>query len=79
MEDPIVSEIAKRHGKTTSQVLLRFLIQLGTCPIPKSTNPERLANNFNVFDFKLDDHDMLTLKGLDQGEAGRSFKMDWPG
>jgi diketogulonate reductase-like aldo/keto reductase len=48
MTDPVVGEIAKKHGKSPSQVLLKFLIQLGVAVIPKSTNPNRIRQNFEV-------------------------------
>ena len=48
MTDPIVTSIAQKLGKTPSQVLLRFLIQLGVAVIPKSTNPDRIRQNFEV-------------------------------
>jgi len=81
LEDPVVTEIAKAHGKSTSQVLLRFLTQQGIAVIPKSTNPDRLKSNFDVFDFTLTSAEMKKLDSLDQGEAGRSFKVTglWKG
>ena len=49
MEDPVVVEVAKAHGKTTAQVLLRFLTQQNIVVIPKSTNPDRIKANLEVF------------------------------
>ena len=49
LEDPVVVEIAEAHGKTTAQVLLRFLTQQNVVVIPKSTNPGRLKANFEVY------------------------------
>ncbi|XP_063220677.1 1,5-anhydro-D-fructose reductase-like [Bacillus rossius redtenbacheri] len=66
-----VSCIADKLGKTPAQVLLRHLIQLGVAIIPKSTNPERLRANLQVFDFELSDNEMSVLNALDHGEAGR--------
>lgn len=48
MEDPVVKDIAKKHGKTPGQILLKFLVQQDIVVIPKSTNPERLKQNINV-------------------------------
>lgn len=46
-------QIGKGHGKTAAQVVLRYLIQIGTIPIPKSVNKKRLLENISVFDFNL--------------------------
>ncbi|XP_055384544.1 aldose reductase-related protein 2-like [Condylostylus longicornis] len=66
-EDPTVVEIAKNHNKTGAQVLLRWILQRGICPIPKSTNPGRLQQNLDIYDFKLSDDEMNRLAGLDKG------------
>ncbi|KAF6212227.1 hypothetical protein GE061_012748 [Apolygus lucorum] len=73
MTDPVVLEIAKKHGKTAVQVLLRFLIQYGVVAIPKSSSPERLRQNADIFDFELSDEEFNRLKSLDKGPAGRLF------
>uniref|UniRef100_A0A146KRW5 Alcohol dehydrogenase [NADP(+)] n=1 Tax=Lygus hesperus TaxID=30085 RepID=A0A146KRW5_LYGHE len=73
MEDPVVLSIAKNHNKTPAQVLLRFLIQYGVAVIPKSSNPKRVQENFNIFDFELSKDEYNQLKALDKGEAGRQF------
>ncbi|KAL3286147.1 hypothetical protein HHI36_000659 [Cryptolaemus montrouzieri] len=65
--NPTVKAIAKKHSKTEAQVLLRFDIQRGIVPIPKSTNPGRLRQNLDVFDFELDENDIKELKSLDAG------------
>jgi diketogulonate reductase-like aldo/keto reductase len=72
-DDPKVVEIAKKHGKTPAQVLLRFLTQLEIAVIPKSTNPNRLRENINILDFELTPSEIQELKALDKGEEGRSF------
>jgi diketogulonate reductase-like aldo/keto reductase len=71
MENEVVQSITKKHGKTPAQILLRFIIQNDIAVIPKSTNPQRLATNIQIFDFELDDEDMEALKGQDAGEGGR--------
>ncbi|XP_064101165.1 aldo-keto reductase family 1 member A1-like [Macrobrachium nipponense] len=73
LEHPTVASIAERLGKTPAQILIRFLIQLGIVVIPKSTKPERIRQNFQVFDFKLSPEDMSALDSLDKGESGRIF------
>ncbi len=67
LEDPIVTTIAERHGKTPAQVLIRWHIQLGNIVIPKSVNPDRIASNFNVFDFELSEADIASIATLDNG------------
>jgi diketogulonate reductase-like aldo/keto reductase len=59
--------IAERHDKTIAQVMLRWAIQHGTVPIPKSTNTSRIKENFSVFDFKLSDEEMRTINKLSSG------------
>ncbi|XP_047100618.1 1,5-anhydro-D-fructose reductase-like [Schistocerca piceifrons] len=73
MSDPTVVDIAQRHGKTPAQVLLRHLVQHGIVVIPKSVNPERIRQNFDVFDFELTPEDMEKLDALDRGPKGRMF------
>uniref|UniRef100_A0A336KNX9 CSON008193 protein n=1 Tax=Culicoides sonorensis TaxID=179676 RepID=A0A336KNX9_CULSO len=66
MENPAVVKIAKEHGKTPAQVLLRFLLQNRVAPIPKSTDPGRLRQNLDVFDFALTDKEMEVLRKEDR-------------
>nr|XP_014276893.1 1,5-anhydro-D-fructose reductase [Halyomorpha halys] len=73
MTDTLIMEIAKKYGKTPSQVLLRFLIQYGVAVIPKSINPERIKQNLDVFDFELSDEEFKQIRALDRGEEGRMF------
>lgn len=68
-KDPTIQKIATNHGKTTGQVILRWLLQRGITVIPKSVHPERMAENLNVFDFELTDAEMATLAGLDRQES----------
>ena len=64
-ENETVAAIAAKHGKTAAQVMLRWQIQNGIVVIPKSTHIERMEENFNVFDFALDDEDMTAIAALD--------------
>jgi diketogulonate reductase-like aldo/keto reductase len=64
LDDPTVVEIGMRHGKTPAQVVLRWHLQLGNVVIPKSTRPERIRENFEVFDAVLNDEEMAALSAL---------------
>jgi diketogulonate reductase-like aldo/keto reductase len=64
LEDPIIIDIAGRHGKTPAQVVLRWHVQLGNIAIPKSTTPERIRSNIEIFDFALGPEDMQRLTAL---------------
>jgi 2,5-diketo-D-gluconate reductase A len=65
--DPVVGAIARRHGRTPAQVILRWHLQLGTVVIPKTTSPERMRENLDILDFSLDDADLAAIRGLDAG------------
>nr|CAI5867713.1 unnamed protein product [Callosobruchus analis] len=65
LSNSTVTEIAEKHKKTPAQILLRHSLQKGLVVIPKSTNLERIKENFEVFDFELDEEDMDALAGLD--------------
>jgi 2,5-diketo-D-gluconate reductase A len=68
LEEPAIERIAEAHGKTTGQVVLRWHIQLGNIVFPKSVTPERIQENFDVFDFHLSESEMQEIEGLDAGE-----------
>ena len=66
--DPTISAIAKAHGKTSAQILLRWHIQAGYIAIPGSSNPVHIAENFAIFDFTLSDDEMKQIAALDKNE-----------
>ncbi|MGH2856617.1 MAG: aldo/keto reductase [Solirubrobacteraceae bacterium] len=70
--EPAIVEIAERLDRTPAQVVLRWHLQRGRIVFPKSVTPARIAENFALFDFELDDADLGTIDGLDRGEAGRT-------
>ena len=67
--NPTIKAIADRHGKTTGQVILRWLNQRGVVVIPKSVRKERMAENLAIFDFALTDEEMNRIAVLDTGES----------
>ena len=84
----VLAEIGKAHGKSVAQTALRFLLQRNVIIIPKSTHKERMAENFNIFDFKLSPDEMARIEALDtkqslffdhhDGEVTKMF-MGWRG
>ena len=69
--DPMVIRIAKSHGVRPAQVVLRWHIQRGDIVFPKSVDPQRIQENFAIFDFDLNDEEIEALTALDRGEPGR--------
>jgi diketogulonate reductase-like aldo/keto reductase len=65
LADPVIAAIARERGRTPAQVVLRWHLQAGAVPIPKSSDPRRLAENLDVFGFALDDGEMAALAALD--------------
>uniref|UniRef100_A0A1A8EK27 alcohol dehydrogenase (NADP(+)) n=2 Tax=Nothobranchius korthausae TaxID=1143690 RepID=A0A1A8EK27_9TELE len=66
LEDPVVADVARKHGRSPAQVLLRYHVQQGIAVIPKSDKPHHILENTKIFDFSLSDEDMNTLRGLDR-------------
>lgn len=67
--NPILKKIGERHGKSVAQTALRFLLQSGVVLIPKSTHKSRMEENFNIFDFLLNDDEMREIEALDTGRS----------
>ncbi len=67
IDDPVITEVAAKHGKSPAQVMVRWSIQLGNIVLPKSVTPERIEQNIDVFDFQLDDADMAAIATLESG------------
>lgn len=67
--NPVLKEIAEKYSRTTGQIGLRYLIQTGVPVIPKSSKPERLKENIDVFNFTLDGEDLKKIRALDGGES----------
>lgn len=70
LDDPTIAGLAAAHGKTSAQVMLRWHVQQGRSAIPKSTNPIRIAENLDVFDFALSGADLAAIGDLDTGIRG---------
>lgn len=69
-DDKTVKGIAEKHQTSPNQVLIRYALEKGWVPLPKSDTPERIRKNADVYGFKLDGEDMKALDGLDQGKDG---------
>lgn len=67
MDNEFVKQLADKYEKTPAQILLRNLVQRNLVAIPKSTNPERLRQNIEIFDFVISDEDMDKLAEQDEG------------
>jgi len=70
LEDPVILGIAKAHSKSPAQVMLRWHLQEGRSVIPKSTKPERIAENIDVFDFELTPDELTSIDALDTDQRG---------
>ena len=70
LDDPVIGDIARAHGRTAAQVMLRWGVQHRRSVIPKSTKPSRIAENINVFDFELSAGEMTAMDDLDTGRRG---------
>jgi len=72
LDDPVVTAIAEKVGRSPAQVVLRWHIQRDSIVFPKSTTPARIEENFRLFDFELEAADVEQLETLDRGDDGRT-------
>ena len=75
LEDPTLTEIAAKYGKTPAQVCIRYALQNDICPLPKSVTPSRIASNTEVFDFELAAEDLARIDAMDSGDLVDSDHM----
>lgn len=75
LSDERVAEIGKKYGKTAAQVVLRYLIQLGVVPIPKSSNEGRMKENLNIFDFELNADEVALMDTFHTGQRSVPFAL----
>ncbi|KAG6118348.1 hypothetical protein E4U13_000258 [Claviceps humidiphila] len=73
LSDSALTAVADKYKKSAAQILVRYALQKGWVPLPKSGNEERIKQNADVFDFALSEEDMKTMDGLDRGKAGALF------
>jgi len=69
LENPAITVLAEKYGKNAGQIILRFEVQEGFIVLPKSTNPERIKGNIDIFDFELTADEMKTIRALDTGKG----------
>jgi 2,5-diketo-D-gluconate reductase A len=69
LDNPVIGDIARRHGKSPAQVIIRWHIEEGLVVIPKSVTPSRIIENFDVFDFALSEADKAAIDGLDSPDG----------
>lgn len=65
--EPVFTQLAQKYGKTNVQIILRWHIQMGNIPLPRSVNPEHQKQNLEIFDFELTAEEMAQIAALDQG------------
>ncbi|MEO9140301.1 MAG: aldo/keto reductase [Jatrophihabitans sp.] len=68
LDDPIIASVAQKYGKSAAQVVLRWHIERGDIVFPKSTTPERIVENIDIFDFELDSEDVATIGSVNKNE-----------
>lgn len=69
LEHKMIKDLAEKYHKNAGQVILRWIYQEGVVSLPKSTNPERMKGNLNIFDFALNDEEMELMRALDTGKG----------
>ncbi|CRK95493.1 CLUMA_CG008962, isoform A [Clunio marinus] len=71
--DPKVEEIGRKYNKTPAQVVLRYLVEIGACPYPKSSNESRIKQNIEIFDFKLTENELRVMDSFHTGQRTVPF------
>jgi hypothetical protein len=71
--DPVIVDLAKKHGKSTAQIILRWHLQDGNIAIPRSSNPAHIKENLDIFNFQLDAGDMQRMASLDKQQRFSTF------
>lgn len=69
LSNPIITKLAEKYGKNPGQICIRFEVQEGVITLPKSTNPERIKTNLDVFDFSFTEEEMAELRKMDTGKG----------
>ena len=77
LSNPTIKALAEKYGKNAGQIILRFEVQEGVITLPKSTNPERIRTNLDIFDFELTEDEMNKMRAMDTGKG--SHNPDAPG
>ncbi len=77
LSQPVIVKLAEKYGKNAGQIILRFEVQEGVITLPKSTNPERIRTNLDIFDFALTEDEINDMRGLDTGKG--THNPDAPG
>lgn len=77
IQDERLKAVAESYGKSPAQIALRYLLQLGACPIPKSSKTTRVAENINLFDFGIRDEDMKVLKEMNRLVRTNKDPLSW--
>ena len=77
IQDERLKYIADKYGKSPAQIALRFLLQQGICPVPKSTNQTRIAENIDIFGFEIRDSDMRELEGFNRLVRTNKDPLSW--
>jgi diketogulonate reductase-like aldo/keto reductase len=78
LEDPVITRLASKHGKTPAQVVLRWHIEIGNIVIPKSVTPARIKENFDIFDFELTPDEVTAINALEREEPTGEDPMTFP-
>jgi diketogulonate reductase-like aldo/keto reductase len=77
LNNDVLSQIAAVHNKSVVQIILRWHMQEGFSAVPGSTNPAHIQENIEIFDFALSDAEIAQIRGMDRGESGRYFNLNY--